>query len=149
MPLDDAKERLTIMVNEYGLKKDEAKAVIDYWKSPSPEIASYIPDVSKIIYQDTSDGHFYRVLGYICGGMKALRLVGAMSTGKNVFIESLASLCYRPLLEVDMQRNTEGVDFIGDNTLTYKIVGEKFDKKEMFDAYENCVNKGKFRNINI
>lgn len=138
MKKEDAEKRICIMHNNFKMSDEEISKVIGFWKKPNKEIASYIPDTSKIIYQDTIDRHFYRVLGYTCSGMKALRLVGAMSTGKNVFIESLASLCYRPLLEVDMQRNTEGVDFIGDNVLSYKMVGEKYDKATMFKDFAQC-----------
>lgn len=126
MSEEEAKKRILIMEEQYNLNEDAIASVVDYWRKPDEEVKQYIPGIDKIIYQDGVKQPFFRVLGHMVkDGLSGVRLVGSMSTGKNVFIESLASLTYQPLLEVDMQRNTEAEDFEGRDTLGYQVVDEQ------------------------
>ncbi len=120
MPESEA-ERIVSLLTQYGLATGQQKKVIGSWVKPHEDVAHLIPSTDKIIFIDGPKREFFRAIGYAaCDQMKAFRLVGSMSTGKNVFIESLAGLMYKPLLEVDMQRNTEAEDFEGRDTLSYK-----------------------------
>lgn len=132
MDKEEARNRCSLLRHQYKLNDEEIKKVITYWRKPDDEVKSFIPSLDKVIYQDDEERHFYRVLGHVAlNGTNAIRLVGSMSTGKNVFIESLAALLYQPLLEVDMQRNTEAEDFEGRDTLSYQEF--KADKVEIMN----------------
>ena len=130
MSKEDAKKRVLLLKTAYGLNDEQLELATACWKKPDREIKDFIPDISKIIYQDSVKKPLFRILGHIVkDGINAVRLVGTMSTGKGVLIESLASLLYIPLLEVDMQRNTEAEDFEGRETLSYqKIATGDYDE---------------------
>lgn len=134
----DAKIRIRLMRDKYGLNEENIYKVCSFWEKPATAVKNYIPGIDKIIYQDNAKHIFKRVMGHIVNGTNAVRIVGAMSTGKNVFIESMAAILYKPLLDVDMQRNTEAEDFEGRDTLGFKkiagdtLVSEEELKKSTF-----------------
>lgn len=130
MPENDAKKRIQLMRDRYGLNEENIYQVCSFWEKPAKTVKDYIPGVDKIIYQDNARHVFKRVMGHVINGTNAVRIVGAMSTGKNVFIESLASILYKPLLDVDMQRNTEAEDFEGRDTLGFKKITGKVSVSE-------------------
>lgn len=129
MKKEDAVKRIFLLKSRYGLRLEEIDAVVAYWKAPNESVKDYIPNVDKIIYFDGADRPLYYSLGYIAlSNCNAFRYVGIQSTGKNVLVESLASLLYIPLLTVNVQKHMQSEDFEGMTTLSHKVYEENYDE---------------------
>lgn len=123
MPEDQARKRIDIMENRYYMSQEEIEFVAKGWKEvTNPAGLEFIPDIDKVHYVDGDDRKLYYLLGYYAENPdKNLRLVGIQSTGKNTLIEQLASLMWRPLLQISCSRESSREDFEGAVTLGHKV----------------------------
>lgn len=130
MSQEQVEKRINVFENRYYLSKQEIEAVAKSWKPVKPEGMMYIPDIDSVNYVDGKDRSLYYLLGYYAEEPnKNLRLVGIQSTGKNTLVEQLASLLWKPLLQLSCSRETSREDFEGAVTIGHKVY--KHDKAEL------------------
>lgn len=130
MPKEQAQKRIDIMANRYFMSKEEIEFIAKSWKQVKPSGLDFIPDIDGIHYVDGPDRSLYFLLGYYAEAPeKNLRLVGIQSTGKNTLVEQLASLLWKPLLQLSCSRETSREDFEGAVTLGHKVY--KHDREEL------------------
>lgn len=130
MPQEQIEKRIEIFANRYFMSKEEIEFVAKSWKPVKLEGLMFIPDIDKVNYVDGRDRTLYYLLGYYAEEPnKNLRLVGIQSTGKNTLVEQLASLLWKPLLQLSCSRETSREDFEGAVTIGHKVY--KHDREEL------------------
>lgn len=136
MSREQVEKRIEVMAYRYFMSKEEIDFIARSWREVKPHGLMYIPDIDKVNYVDGSDRTLYYLLGYYAEEPnKNLRLVGIQSTGKNTLIEQLASLLWKPLLQLSCSRETSREDFEGAVTIGHKIY--KHDRQELEDTLLN------------
>lgn len=136
MPKEQVEKRIDVLANRYFMSKDEIEFVAKSWVSVKAEGLSFIPNIDEVNYVDGNDRTLYYMLGYYAEEPnKNLRLVGIQSTGKNTLVEQLASLLWKPLLQLSCSRETSREDFEGAITIGHKVY--KHDKAELEDKLLN------------
>lgn len=122
MTKEQAEKRVEVMANRYFMNKDEIEFIAKSWKPVKADGLNYIPSIDGVHYVDGKDRSLYYLLGYYAENPdKNLRLVGIQSTGKNTMVEQLASLLWKPLLQLSCSRETSREDFEGAVTLGHKV----------------------------
>lgn len=154
MPIEQAQKRVDIMANRYFMSKEEIEFVAKSWRHVKPSGLDFIPNIDGIHYVDGPDRSLYYLLGYYAEAPeKNLRLVGIQSTGKNTLVEQLASLLWKPLLQLSCSRETSREDFEGAVTLGHKVY--KHDKEELerellkegYTPFQEASMKAKIREL--
>lgn len=154
MTQEQVQRRVEIMADRYFMNKDEIEFIAKSWKPVKAEGLNYIPDINGVHYVDGKDRSLYYLLGYYAETPnKNLRLVGIQSTGKNTLIEQLASLLWKPLLQLSCSRETSREDFEGAVTLghtVYKREQEELEQQllsESFTAFQSASMKAKIMEL--
>lgn len=106
---------------EYKLPNKMIKAILAQWKDYGPELNAMIPSVREAIFIDNKhERYVFRCSAHILGNnnkFPRLRLVGHLSTGKDVLIRTLAALFHKPIDIVTIFSDTQKEDIFGAKTI--------------------------------
>lgn len=126
---DTVKKYIDLMIY-YGIEPELVKAILNGWKKYDEEGESLIPSIDAAVrvingktyysYIDNCESIHDLAAWTLCG--TPLRLIGEMSTGKNLALKTLATIFRRPFYRLSCDGNIDDSTLLGNTTLKDGVV---------------------------